>query len=155
MRYSLQVPYQDEIQFMGVYGNSAFRVFKIGQDLATGTVSITLELPYCSDKLVFLGKILAVGAPHSNWKGGWLSSVERLYMHELNAYGEGPAEFLESFSKEMEATSKKILKEEAEQKAKEQEEQKAKEEKDRKLKEIKDEKDAELTALISYFYNRN
>ena len=83
MRYSLQIPYQDEKQFMAVYGEKTF-----------------------SERLA-------------------------------------------------ESASKKILKEEEEQKAKEQEEQKLKEEEERKLKEIKDEKDAELTALISYFYNRN
>lgn len=155
MRYNLQIPYEDEKQFMAVYANSAFYIHKIGQNIATGLVSIVVELPNCSDKLEFLRKILAVGVPHSNWEGSWFSSVERIYMKELNAYGEGPAEFLESFSKEMEATSKKILKEEAEQKAKEQEEQRAKQEEDQKLKKIKDEEDAKLTALISYFYNRN
>ena len=160
MRYSLQIPYQDEKQFLAVYARSAFRVHYLGQDTATGSVSVAIELPNCSDKLDFLRKILATAGPPRDWAGRWtdstwLSSVERLYMKELNAYGEGPAKFLESFSKEMEAASKKILKEEAEQKAKEQEEQKAKEEEDRKLKEIKDEEDAKLTALISYFYNRN
>lgn len=147
MRYHIRIPYQDEKQFMEIYTRSVFLVHYYGRDIDTGIVSIMLELPNCSDRLEFLRKILTVAGDRSNWGGSWLSSLERLYTEELQHYGESPAKFLESFSKEMEAASKKILKEE--------EEQRAKEEEDRKLKEIKDEEDAKLTALISYFYNRN
>lgn len=155
MQYSIQIPYEDEKHFMAVFARSAFRIHYFGRDVVTGTVSLTIELPNCSDKLEFLRKILTVAGPPSDWGGIWLSRVETLYIKEHKSYEESTAKFLESFSKEMEAASKKILKEEEERKAKEQEEQRAKEEEDRKLKEIKDEEDAKLTALISYFYNRN
>lgn len=155
MRYHIRIPYQDEKQFMEIYTRSVFLVHYYGRDIEIGTVSIMLELPNCSDRLEFLRKILTLAGSPNKWEGLWLSSLERLYTEEHKSYGEGTAKFLESFSKEMEAASKKILKEEEEQKAKEQEEQRAKEEEDRKLKEIKDEEDAKLTALISYFYNRN
>lgn len=155
MRYHIRIPYQDEKQFMEIYTKSDFFIYYYGRDIDTGIVSIMLELPNCSDRLEFLRKILTVAGGRSNWGGNWLSRVETLCIKEHKSYEESTAKFLESFSKEMEAASKKILKEEEEQKAKEEEEQRAKEEEDQKLKEIKDEEDAKLTALISYFYNRN
>lgn len=155
MRYDIQIPYQDEERFVEIYTKSDFLIYYYGRDIETGIVSIMLELPNCSDRLEFLRKILTVAGDRSDWGGSWLSRVETLCIKEHRSYGESTAKFLESFSKEMEAASKKILKEEEEQKAKEQEEQRAKEEEDRKLKKIKDEEDTKLTALISYFYNRN
>ncbi|CAB4164165.1 hypothetical protein UFOVP831_4 [uncultured Caudovirales phage] len=153
MRYSLQIPSQDEKQFMAVYAESAFRVHKVSQDIGSGLIHMRLELPNCDDEIWFLQKMLEVGKPlliaQESERPVWL-----LYLRDQLQRKEY---FLEkTFSERLaESASKRILKEEEEQKTKEQEEQRAKEEEDRKLKKIKDEEDAKLTALISYFYNRN
>ena len=160
MQHSIQIPYEDEKQFMAVYAESAFRVHKVSQDIGSGLIHMRLELPNCDDKTWFLQKMFEVGKPllvaqeseHPIWLlylRDWLQRKTESRNKRFSTAAGANAFSEKTFSERMaESASKKILKEEAEQKAKEEEEK-------RKLKKIKDEKDAELTALISYFYNRN
>ena len=166
MQYSIQLHHNDEKQFMAVYAESAFRVHKVSQDIGSGLIHMRFELPNCDDEIRFLQKMLEVGKPlliaQESERPVWLLYLRDQLQRKTESRNKGFSTVAranafseKTFSERMaESASKKILKEEAEQKAKEQEEQKAKEEEERKLKKIKDEKDAELTALISYFYNR-
>lgn len=163
MRYAISLHPEDECTFAGMLKSTPFTYRIIGRCILTGAIEAVVELPGEQSELSFLAGLLRLARSQTWHNSDWVKTherayareLERAYARELEQYGESPVKFLERFSKEMEAASKKILKEEEEQKAKEQEEQRAKEEEDRKLKEIKDEEDAKLTALISYFYNRN
>lgn len=155
MRCSISLHAKDECTFAGMLKSTPFTYRIIGQCRLTGELHALVELPGEQSELSFLAGLLRLARSQTWHNPDWVAAHERAYARKLLRYEESTAKFLESFSKGMEAASKKILKEEEEQKAKEQEEQRAKEEEDRKLKEIKDEKDAKLTALISYFYNRN
>lgn len=155
MRFAISLHPEDECTFAGMLKSTPFTYRIIGRCILTGAIEAVVELPGEQSELSFLAGLLRLARSQTWHNSDWVKTHERAYARELEQYGESPVKFLERFSKEMEAASKKILKEEEEQKAKEQEEQRAKEEEDRKLKEIKDEEDAKLTALISYFYNRN
>lgn len=155
MRYSISLHAKDECTFAGMLKSTPFTYRIIGQCILTGTLHALVELPGEQNEILFFSSLLRLARSQTWHDSDWVETHERAYARELLRYEEGTAKFLESFSKEMEAASKKILKEEEEQKAKEQEEQRAKEEEDQKLKKIKDEEDTKLTALISYFYNRN
>ena len=152
MQYIIQLHHNDEKQFMAVYAESAFRVHKVSQDIGSGLIHMRLELPNCDDEIWFLQKMLEVGKPlliaQESERPVWLlylrDQLQRKTESQNKRFSTGANTFSERLA---ESASKKKLKEE--------EEQKAKEEEERKLKKIKDEKDAELTALISYFYNRN
>lgn len=154
MRYSISLHAKDECTFAGMLKSTPFTYRIIGQCMLTGAIEAVVELPGEQSELSFLAGLLKLARSQTWHDSDWVET-HGAYARELEQYGESPVKFLERFSKDMEAARKKTLKEEEEQKAKEQEEQKAKEEEDRKLKEIKDEEDAKLTALISYFYNRN
>lgn len=155
MRYNIRLHAKDECTFAGMLKSTPFTYRIIGQCMLTGALHALVELPGEQSEISFFAGLLRLARSQTWHNSDWVETHERVYARELLRYEESTAEFLESFSEEMEAASKKILKEEEEQKAKEQEEQRAKEEEDQKLKKIKDEEDAKLTALISYFYNRN
>lgn len=155
MRYSISLHAKDECTFAGMLESTPFIYRIIGRCMLTGALQALVELPGEQSELSFLAGLLKLARSQTWHDSDWVETHERAYARELEQYGESPVKFLEHFSKEREAASKKILKEEEEQKAKEREEQRAKEEEDQKLKKIKDEEDAKLTALISYFYNRN